>query len=1675
MIEKTVKYKKSPPKPENDSSVRIPALFKSLYQQILNSNYQNALKTTNKLLRLDNRSDELIKTRIFLLLQLDCFDLALDSLQQSKFSFEWAYSEYRRKNEKAAENVVESPSNTSRKWLILKAQLLYRQGDYQGAVDLYQSLLSDLSGDSEEYADISTNLKASKECLDFHKHGYIDAMETLDIPPLDVLEKNPGPFPENYKAPAVDISSVTVSHGKSTKLNKQKKKRIHAMHSKHANKNTPIDPERWIPMRERSYYRKPRQQMLHNRKTVEYRMRAVTGILALVTVLHVAGLWLFSRGFLLNRVTLEQVGVPNAAAPPATHSKAIILIIDALRADFVVPQPLDSPEYSEYYHNILKLPAQLSQQHPDHSIILHTYADPPTTTLQRIKGVMTGSLPTFIDVGNAFSGESISEDSLLGQLKRAHKSTAFVGDDTWMTVFPGSFDEQLPYDSFNVEDLHSVDAGVKEHLPRLMAHGYDAIFGHFLGVDHVGHRVGPAHAVMRMKLEEMDAVLRRVVDTLDDDTLLVVMGDHGMDSRGDHGGDSLLETSAALWMYSGRTPLTSANARANAAALPHHGSVRTTQQIDILPSLALRLGLPIPFNSLGGVIPELFPTWLLSALDTTADQIWSYLCAYAQSSSGHEIEPFLSTLREKLDAAKRGAGDAQVDLAQQERSRFWRSSRHDKANTHTHSHALYADLFASTLSSCRGIWAQFDKTLMAAGVLVVGLSLVLLLGVYSRTGRADSCVWMSSAAREAARVLPAYTAAAFVFSLALLRGRWESVVLALCLAVEGCVCWAIPLPLSSPLSFSLERPTLRTILHALYTSATLLAHLAAFLSNSYILWEDRVVLVLLQTPILLSLVGCVNAPQARLQKVLGGSALVSAVALRALASSTVCREELGGWCAVTFYATASSSLAPRWVYAALLPAALTMYGIVRAALSATASFTRSAQLFVAAFAASLAAASLYWLVDAVEFAVLPQLSKYIPYSTLTTLKTTLARSNMCFVAIAGVSFWFFSALCVEVREEGQTETKTETESHSRSQPSSQPRPTTRQVSVLGFSNSYGAYYLQYALVMFALLYIPTLPTGQISLCVALLALLAFLELSDAQNDAGALAKLIRRPQRYKKGANGAMSTPPTPSPPFWRAAWLAQLGHLVFYATGHQAVLSTLQWKAAFVGFPTLSYPYAPLLVGANTLAGFVLPATFLPLLIYWKRAPRVNGSAPLDTHLLRTACAFLAYHSAIALAAMGAAGYFRRHLMVWKVFAPRFMLAAVALLASDGALLLAVGLGAAVTTNKKVDEMSVLAAYETGVNSGSDEVLEGVEEAIYIDGDDRLGVDIQLRPRGHLEEFFESAETTRKGDERGGTVSHGQFALVHAIDDDRVEVWVGGESGMAGAAALTLLAHSHHRARYDARDVSTAAQRTTGYLTHQTTVTAAVNEWNVESLFGKSLTPQERLRRHQRALEKAQRELDRERGKLEGQESKLISDIKKSAKNGQMAPTKLMAKDLVRTRKYIQKFYQMRTQLQAVSLRIQTLRSNQQMSEAMKGATKSMAMMNRSLNLPQITRIMNDFERESSSMDMKEEIMSDAVDDVMEDDQGEEEEEKIVGQVLDDIGVTLNQQLANTPDTLDVDTGADKNKKTPMAEGLSGSAGAGAGAGAANPTTTTQATTSTQTKTDEDSLQARLDRLRKD
>lgn len=64
---------------------------------------------------------------------------------------------------------------------------------------------------------------------------------------------------------------------------------------------------------------------------------------------------------------------------------------------------------------------------------------------------------------------------------------------------------------------------------------------------------------------------------------------------------------------------------------------------------------------------------------------------------------------------------------------------------------------------------------------------------------------------------------------------------------------------------------------------------------------------------------------------------------------------------------------------------------------------------------------------------------------------------------------------------------------------------------------------------------------------------------------------------------------------------------------------------------------------------------------------------------------------------------------------------------------------------------------------------------------------------------------------------------------------------------------------------------------------------------------------------------------------------------------------------------------------------------------------MNRNMNLPQIQHIMMEFEKESEIMDMKEEMMSDTIDEAMEEEEDEEEQDAIVNQVLDEIGINLD------------------------------------------------------------------------
>uniref|UniRef100_A0A1X7VME8 Charged multivesicular body protein 2a n=1 Tax=Amphimedon queenslandica TaxID=400682 RepID=A0A1X7VME8_AMPQE len=90
----------------------------------------------------------------------------------------------------------------------------------------------------------------------------------------------------------------------------------------------------------------------------------------------------------------------------------------------------------------------------------------------------------------------------------------------------------------------------------------------------------------------------------------------------------------------------------------------------------------------------------------------------------------------------------------------------------------------------------------------------------------------------------------------------------------------------------------------------------------------------------------------------------------------------------------------------------------------------------------------------------------------------------------------------------------------------------------------------------------------------------------------------------------------------------------------------------------------------------------------------------------------------------------------------------------------------------------------------------------------------------------------------------------------------------------------------------------------------------------------------------------------------------------------------------------------------MQTMKSQMAMAQSMKGVSRAMNRMNAQMKLPQIQKIMMDFERESEIMDMKEEMISDTMEDVMGEDE-EEESEAVVQQVFDELGLQWVDELS--------------------------------------------------------------------
>ena len=544
---------------------------------------------------------------------------------------------------------------------------------------------------------------------------------------------------------------------------------------------------------------------------------------------------------------------------PASHRHAIVLLIDALRYNFTARLP--------------SLGASLHSS-PDSSLLFPFIADAPTVTLQRLSALTTGSLPTFIDFASNFQSSAIAADNLIRQSRQgaggARLSTAFMGDDTWTALFPDGFDLSFPYPSFNVKDLHTVDLGcIDRLLPTLWLLRRDAaqrslVVSHFLGVDHVGHRYDAAHATMTDKLQQIDGVIADVIAFVDQQppehpTLLLVMGDHGMTDDGNHGGATPPETRSALFIHSS-VPLIPASAASSTASLsllaslfpasdPAAAMRRDVSQIDFVPSLSLALGLPIPFGSLGALIPELFvsppfsapalPHTLLSALYVNSYQVWRYLSVYQQTAGS-----FSSAALQELGAVFVNASETFARLLETE-------ERDGSAARGPEQEAEAARLFllylAGSAAMCREKWATFNVEIMTAAIAVLATVVAMTAACLLSSQRCALSV--------PALVRPALLGAAVGSAGSLLTAAalpsispLHHCVLLSCWASAAAVLWEL---LPSTRAAIAGCCNLRAVsLPSVVSGLSLLCYMQGLFTNSFIIHEPQVVFFLAMSVLL---------------------------------------------------------------------------------------------------------------------------------------------------------------------------------------------------------------------------------------------------------------------------------------------------------------------------------------------------------------------------------------------------------------------------------------------------------------------------------------------------------------------------------------------------------------------------------------------------------------------------------------------------------------------------------------------------------------------------------------------------------------------------------------------------------------------------------------------------------
>ncbi|KAL0459380.1 UNVERIFIED_CONTAM: Vacuolar protein sorting-associated protein 23 [Sesamum latifolium] len=136
-------------------------------------------------------------------------------------------------------------------------------------------------------------------------------------------------------------------------------------------------------------------------------------------------------------------------------------------------------------------------------------------------------------------------------------------------------------------------------------------------------------------------------------------------------------------------------------------------------------------------------------------------------------------------------------------------------------------------------------------------------------------------------------------------------------------------------------------------------------------------------------------------------------------------------------------------------------------------------------------------------------------------------------------------------------------------------------------------------------------------------------------------------------------------------------------------------------------------------------------------------------------------------------------------------------------------------------------------------------------------------------------------------------------------------------------------------------------------------------NIFSRKPKPKEALRESKRELANATRGIEKEIHTLQLEEKRLVAEIKRTAKTGNEAATKILARQLVRLRQQIANLQGSRAQMRGIATHTQAMSAQTSVAVGMKGASKAMAVMNKQMAPAKQAKEIREFQKQSMQLDM--------------------------------------------------------------------------------------------------------------